>query len=162
MRKTAGPWSCKITIRRVTTQAEEYTNQPSSVDFGPGITRKEDVDIWLRRAQAAVLSPHRSPEYFHNLSADQLKEPDPVRMAFTRNTVVVNLEDSDLTNMSFVDLPGASSGARARWLGLTSPAYRLDLKRRAALHRPGERPCQEPYQRREHDCTGDGLNDRFG
>ncbi|KAL1762150.1 P-loop containing nucleoside triphosphate hydrolase protein [Schizophyllum commune] len=120
MKKTAGPWSCKITIRRVTEQAEEYTGQPSSVDFGPGITRKEDVDIWLRRAQAAVLSPHRSPEYFHNLSADQLKEPDPARLAFTRNTVVVNLEDSDLTNMSFVDLPGLISNAEQHFIDLVS------------------------------------------
>ncbi|KAI5834866.1 hypothetical protein K523DRAFT_360272 [Schizophyllum commune Tattone D] len=120
MKKTTGPWSCKITIRRVTTQAEEYTGHPSSVDFGPGITRKEDVDIWLRRAQAAVLSPHRSPEYFHNLSADQLKEPDPARLAFTRNTVVVNLEDSDLTNMSFVDLPGLISNAEQHFIDLVS------------------------------------------
>ncbi|KAL1676056.1 P-loop containing nucleoside triphosphate hydrolase protein, partial [Schizophyllum commune] len=120
MKKTAGPWSCKITIRRVTEQAEEYTGQPSSVDFGPGITRKEDVDIWLRRAQAAVLSPHRSPEYFHKLSSDQLKEPDPARLAFTRNTVVVNLEDSDLTNMSFVDLPGLISNAEQHFIDLVS------------------------------------------
>ncbi|KAI5900443.1 uncharacterized protein SCHCODRAFT_02607907 [Schizophyllum commune H4-8] len=135
MKKTSGPWSCKITIREVVASRAyeateepapresvasnvEYTAQPWSVNFGPGITRKEDVDIWLRRAQAAVLSPHRSPEYFHNLSADQLKEPDPKRLAFTRNTVVVNLEDSDLTNMSFVDLPGLISNAEQHFIDL--------------------------------------------
>lgn len=118
MKKTSGPWSCRISLRTGLEPADVANGSPSTVDFGPAITCKEDVDIWLRRAQAAILSPHRAREGFYDKSPEQLKAPDEQRLAFSRNTIVVNLEDEDLTNMSFVDLPGLIQNSEQRLIDL--------------------------------------------
>ncbi|KAL1746323.1 P-loop containing nucleoside triphosphate hydrolase protein [Schizophyllum fasciatum] len=124
MKKTEGPWTCRIAIRKDSDLPMSEGTQQCTVDFGPIITRKEDMNIWLRRAQAAILSPHRSFDTFHGMSAEELNEPDAQRLPFSRNAIVVNLEDRDLTNMSFVDLPGLISNAEQHYVDMVDDLVR--------------------------------------
>jgi hypothetical protein len=61
-----------------------------NVTFGPLLTDKADVEIWLRRAQAAVLSPHLEPRYFYSRSKEELQDmgkTDPQACCFMRAVV---------------------------------------------------------------------------
>ena len=66
----------------------------------------------IRRAQAAILSPHRSSEDFLDKSYQELKEiteSDEDILEFSRNAVMVDIEDPNGTDLFFVDLPGKSN-----------------------------------------------------
>ena len=103
MRKTPGPWHCSISLR-------DDDAAGVSTPFGPErITDRSSVEIWLRRAQAACLSPHRSPTEFHDMSKKTLKTlhaDDPSTLKFTSRVVCLTLDDPDATDLAFVDLPG--------------------------------------------------------
>ena len=101
-------WSCKIHIRYEYNQNGEA--QPHvSQSFGPVIKNQSHVELWIRRAQAAVLSPHRPPSDFLAMSESEIREnarTDAAILPFSNNVVQVNLEDPDATDLSFIDLPG--------------------------------------------------------
>lgn len=92
-------WSCSVSLRR--------SGQPNEA-FSPMLTSKNDVDIWLRRAQTAILSPHASPRTFQDMSYKQLKDltSDSRTLKFSRDVVAVDIEDPEGTDLSFIDLPG--------------------------------------------------------
>jgi len=107
MSSSAESWSCTIEIRR------EYDSNGTRLKiierepFGPVIVNKSEVELWVRRAQAAVLNPNRSPSNFYEMSLDYLKELSNNR--FSKNVVQINVNDPDATDLSFVDLPGPHS-----------------------------------------------------
>lgn len=82
---------------------------PSVVPFGPRIVDRTQFEIFLRRAQAAILNPHIPQESFLGKSAREIKEmaqTDPKTLKFSKNIVCVNITDPEATDISFVDLPG--------------------------------------------------------
>ena len=94
-------WSCRISIRR---EYDDDNNKKlfdvREVPFGERITKKEDVEPMLRRAQAAVLLGDASlGDLTTSVKGDR----------FSRNVVCVDLAGPDLTDLSFVDLPGTLS-----------------------------------------------------
>ena len=79
--------------------------------FGGLILNKQEVELALRRAQAAVLNPHIDAKQLLGMSAEQLQKgikSDEKPLAFSRNVVCVDLEGPDLTDLAFIDLPGVS------------------------------------------------------
>lgn len=101
MRSTSGNWSCSISLQ--IDEDERRTVLP----FGSKIYTRSDVELWIRRAQAAVLSPHRPPSDFLKLSEHELKTGvDPERLQFSKNSVRVDIMDPESPNLDFVDLPG--------------------------------------------------------
>lgn len=96
---TTGDWSCKISYRRL---------DGTSGSFSPLLTAKVDVDIWIRRAQAAILSPHAHPDTFKTMDYQQLRDLTNGGgiLEFSKDVVVVDIEDPEGTDLSFVDLPG--------------------------------------------------------
>ncbi|THH10649.1 hypothetical protein EW146_g8308 [Bondarzewia mesenterica] len=99
----ANTWSCQVSLRY-----EDVDSSPSK-NFSPLLTDKRDVEIWLRRAQAAILSPHRQTDFFANKSREELQtlqQTDPKMSKFSRNVVWVDIKDPNATDLSFVDLPG--------------------------------------------------------
>lgn len=100
-------WSCQISLKRQ--YDGETPIQPTTICFGHRITDKNEVELQLRRAQGAILSPHRSPEFFLDRSDDDLKELikiDTQIKQFSKNAVVIDIEDPHGTDLFFVDLPG--------------------------------------------------------
>jgi hypothetical protein len=78
------------------------------VPFGGAISNKGDVELMLRRAQAAILNPARELHEFATMSAKELKHLGKNELQFSRNTVCVDLSAPDLADLAFVDLPGKS------------------------------------------------------
>ena len=106
MARSPNPWSCTISV--------EYgaTGDVSNfLPFGPVLTDKSAVDIWIRRAQTAILNPHLSPDTFHTSSTEELRDAiltNTQMLKFSRNRVRVNIKDPDAANLYFVDLPGSA------------------------------------------------------
>jgi hypothetical protein len=73
------------------------------------MTDKDSMDIWLRRAQAAILSPHLPYQSFFSKSLEDLRSAmrtDTRMLKFSKNTICLDIMDPDATVLSFVDLPG--------------------------------------------------------
>ena len=77
----------------------------SEILFG---SRMVDVEMRLRQAQTAVLNPQVPAKQFLGMSEDEMKNGvrgnDP--LLFSKNVVCVDLEGPELTDLSFIDLPG--------------------------------------------------------
>lgn len=105
--RSTDSWSCTISLRFDYKLNGTLSHQPA-IPFGPPLTSRDDVEIWLRRAQAAILNPHIHSDTFHNKSDQELRDAssDKRTLKFSRNAVLVDIHDPDATNLSFVDLPG--------------------------------------------------------
>ncbi|KAJ2932036.1 hypothetical protein H1R20_g5061, partial [Candolleomyces eurysporus] len=66
----------------------------------------KQVEIWLKRAQAAILSPNTKPEEFHAKTSDDIKALHASMLPFSLNTIELLVRDPDGTDLCFVDLPG--------------------------------------------------------
>lgn len=95
-------WSCKIKLR-----FDYDSSKQKEIAFGPTITDKNDVDVWLRRAQAAILNPNLPPESFYRISIQDLRNITSTNsLKFSRNVVSIFIEDPAAIDLFFVDLPG--------------------------------------------------------
>ena len=95
--RSADAWSCQISIRKEYDDDGKKLHDVKEVPFEERTSKKEDVEPMLRRAQTAVLLGDASLHDFKSsVKGDR----------FSRNVVCVDLAGPDLTNLSFVDLPG--------------------------------------------------------
>ncbi|KAI9058580.1 hypothetical protein FKP32DRAFT_1761408 [Trametes sanguinea] len=106
-------WSCQISIRWEFDDYGERLGETYEVLFGPRITLKADVEPLLRRAQAAILHGLMSDEELDQFAREGAKSMGAAKktLAFSRNTICVDLEGPDLVDLSFVDLPGIVANA---------------------------------------------------
>jgi hypothetical protein len=98
-----------VSIRWEFDRNDQPLEKVSEVPFGSLITNKGDVELALRRAQAAVLNPSVPTASFLTNSLDELKRvahDNQKAMPFSRNVVCVDLEGPELTDLAFIDLPG--------------------------------------------------------
>lgn len=79
--------------------------KPTTVPFGRTITDKSEVEIWLRRAQTAILNPNIPSSIFHTKTIEELRNTKNA-LKFSCNVVCVLIKDPDATDLSFYDLPG--------------------------------------------------------
>ncbi|KAG7441691.1 P-loop containing nucleoside triphosphate hydrolase protein [Guyanagaster necrorhizus] len=121
MISSASTWSCTIYLNFKHEISENPHVSPNRVRFGPLITNKDSVELWIRRAQAAILCPHRPREDFINMSMASLRNlatVDLEMLPFSNDIVQVELRDPDLTDLSFVDLPGIIHNAEEETIKL--------------------------------------------
>ncbi len=81
----------------------------SETPFGGLITDKSAVESLLRRAQLSVLNPGIPIEKILHAATEELtkwSEQSQKMQPFSRNVVCVDLSGPDLTDLSFIDLPG--------------------------------------------------------
>lgn len=105
-------WYCDITLRYEYDDIGIRLGSPKTEVFCPRIQKKGEVDLWLRRAQMAMLSPHKPHQDFAQMSQDDLRYvsgSDSRVRKFSRNTICVDIKDPEATNLSFLDLPGMLS-----------------------------------------------------
>jgi hypothetical protein len=111
MTKTHGAWSCNISLRF---DYDHRGNQIGHrrVEFGNPLTNKTEVELMLRRAQAAILNPDVKPENFLTKSVEELQYYRSAEafsrgtLKFSRNAVCVDIQDPAAADLSFIDLPG--------------------------------------------------------
>jgi vacuolar protein sorting-associated protein 1 len=109
MSTSPGGWSCEISLRFDYDESGTRLSASRTETFCPCMTDKESMDIWLRRAQAAILSPHLPYQSFFSKSVEDLRSAmrtDTRMLKFSRNTICLDIMDPDATVLSFVDLPG--------------------------------------------------------
>jgi hypothetical protein len=112
---TSSPWSCRISLRfDYNSETGEPLSSPHIVPFGPDrISDKSQVELWIRRAQVAILSPHVNISAFLDKTYIQLKEfmeQEKDRMKkFERNKICIDIKDPEATDLAFVDLPGMAA-----------------------------------------------------
>ncbi|KAI0324481.1 hypothetical protein GY45DRAFT_1262750 [Cubamyces sp. BRFM 1775] len=98
------PWSCQISIRW---DRLWKIGPVVEAPFGIPLTSPDDVELMLRRAQAAVLNPHIGLEQFLTKDAEELETlVKSAKQRFSPNVVCVDLVGPGLPDLSFVDLPG--------------------------------------------------------
>jgi len=68
---------------------------------------RDQIPLILRRAQLAVLNPHKNVRQYLELD-EQACKSEPVSTPFSRSTVVVEISGSDV-DVTFIDLPGIIS-----------------------------------------------------
>ena len=127
MSSAADAWSCVISLRF------EYDNRgmalptPRTHEFGPILSDKNQFEISLRRAQAAILNPHLPHDKFLRMTAQDLQNyiQSESSLKFSKNTVCVDISDPEATDLMFADLPGMS---KVLWLASRADLYpsRLD------------------------------------
>ncbi|KAF5376702.1 hypothetical protein D9615_007809 [Tricholomella constricta] len=118
---TTGSWTCHISIRREYDASGNIMEKVSEAPFGRVITDKKDVELALRRAQVAVLNPHLNPSDILRASTEQLTKPpflSQQTLDFSRDTICIDLEGPELTDLSFIDLPGLIQNAEPRTVKL--------------------------------------------
>jgi hypothetical protein len=107
-----GNWSCQIAIRREYDSDGNVLDKVSEIPFGTIITDKREVELALRRAQVAVLNPHIPHADIISQPADLLTKTPFVSeqsLQFSDDTICIDLEGPELTDLAFIDLPGGFS-----------------------------------------------------
>ena len=104
IRGASSVWSCQIKLKR---QGE---NAASVEHFGHCITDKALIELQIRRAQAAILNEHRDFRDFLTMPHQELAalstRIEPPMLKFSRDIVVIDIEDPCGTDLFFADLPG--------------------------------------------------------
>lgn len=90
-------WKCTVSLR---------FEGGMIVNFAETLSR-EQVPLLLRRAQLAVLNPHKNIRDYLDFD-EQACKSEPISAPFSRNTVVVEISGSDV-DVTFIDLPGIIS-----------------------------------------------------
>ena len=107
---STGPWQCQVLLRReVDVAGNKITAK--EVPFGPVIHEKTKLEEMLRRAQLAILNPSLPPSSLEDFDTKSLKpgETPPGSMkqlAFSNDVVCIDLQGPEVTDLSFIDLPG--------------------------------------------------------
>ncbi|KAK0476320.1 P-loop containing nucleoside triphosphate hydrolase protein [Armillaria novae-zelandiae] len=121
MLSSSSTWSCTIYLNvKYGSDGSELVTS-NKIQFGPVITDKDAVEVWIRRAQAAILCQHRPKEDFMSMGTADLRNlatRDSQMLSFSRNIVQVELRDPDLTDLSFIDLPGIIHNAEEETITL--------------------------------------------
>ncbi|WPA97076.1 uncharacterized protein RHO25_001684 [Cercospora beticola] len=110
-------WSCTISLQCESYRLPGVANGQSEFDgwakYGQmdivhfaKITSKTDLELTLRRAQAAMLNPSKSWRHFNELSADEL-DNTKYQVDFSPNVISLEITAPKLLELSFYDLPGA-------------------------------------------------------
>lgn len=107
---SSGPWQCQVLLRRETD--EHGRKIPTKEEkFGPLLYDKSELEEMIRRAQLAILNPSVPKDVFETFDTKSLKQGEKPaesikQLAFSSNVVCLDLSAPDVTDLSFIDLPG--------------------------------------------------------
>ncbi|CAE6451057.1 unnamed protein product [Rhizoctonia solani] len=93
------PWRAQVFLKFE--RGERDGDLGDEIPFGGPLDDPDLVEERIRLAQTAVLNPLTEPELIL-----RGEEPPPGGLSFTKNTVIVKLTGRELSDLSFVDLPG--------------------------------------------------------
>lgn len=158
MSSDATSWSCIITLR-MGVDNNDRERKPTTVPFGQTITDRSEVEVWLRRAQTAILNPNVPSSSFYTKTVEELRNMNNA-LKFSRNVVCVSIKDPDATDLSFYDLPGKCALIWV-WGGISDGQQRFDTKRRSRHRCIGEKLGGTLHQERQHDHISHNSNEWY-
>ncbi|EJC99594.1 uncharacterized protein FOMMEDRAFT_148530 [Fomitiporia mediterranea MF3/22] len=108
------PFKCQISLRIEEDEFGMRVDKVKETKFGTVLHDKSQLEVMLRRAQLAILNPSVSKEKFVDLNIEALDPDEPPldstrQLQFSANVVCLDISSPDVTNLSFIDLPGIIS-----------------------------------------------------
>lgn len=129
------PWHCTVSLRFETDEHGEHLGQARNVAFGEIIYDKAGVEDRIRRAQRAVLNPATTSRHF--LDDDDETGTIAGQLAFTTNSICLQITGPDVADLSFVDLPGliasVSQGGNVRDIQLVEELVNKYIKKPSCI-----------------------------
>ena len=110
LQHSKGPWRCQVLLRY---ERDEFGNRLPEVreeKFGPVLHDKSLLEDTLRRAQLAILNPSVQAKRFVDYDLNDEAYPplqSEKQLQFSCNVVCLDLQIPDVTDLSFIDLPGS-------------------------------------------------------
>ncbi|KAL4246136.1 hypothetical protein ABKN59_008971 [Abortiporus biennis] len=103
-------WKCQVLLRCETDQHGNVVHG-REVKFGPVLQDKTELEEMLRRAQLAILNPSVQSSRFvdfdtSTLAHGELPLGSTSQLQFSSNVVCLDISGPDVTDLSFIDLPG--------------------------------------------------------
>lgn len=111
------PWRCKVSLRRGSDSDGLPITDIQEVQFGDIIHEAVDLEDRLRRAQKAILNPSIDYADFlldEDRSDDVISLEDEQNLSFSSNVVCVDVWGPDVPDLTFIDLPGATTSCDNR------------------------------------------------
>ncbi|KAI0078419.1 hypothetical protein K474DRAFT_1744981 [Panus rudis PR-1116 ss-1] len=102
---TDHPWRCQVLLRWEH-DAKGQKVKTREDKFGDVLTDKSELEERLRRAQTAILNPSTPAIRF---LTGTIPEDPPRELQFSSNVVCIDISGPDVTDLSFIDLPGLIS-----------------------------------------------------
>jgi len=109
------PWQCQVLLRHERDQHGSPVEGKSKEEkFGPLLTDESELEDMLRRAQLAILNPSVSASEFEDFDTSTLAHGGTFpgsagQLQFSSNVVCLDISGPDVTDLSFIDLPGIIS-----------------------------------------------------
>ena len=104
MSSSTEPWVCTVSLRFLVDANGIPLKQVRNEPFGEPIYVRSEVEDRVRRAQRAILNPGTEPTKFLEGHLDDAK----TQVAFSMNTICLQISGKDVADLSFCDLPGQS------------------------------------------------------
>ena len=125
MSSKAGGWCCRISLIREIQTGDDDSKNEEKIEFGPSITEPRVVSDRILRAQVAILYPDAPPSQFWEASSlDNLKESmGQPKSTFSSDSILLEIEGPEVTDLSFVDLPGKVYSNFKRACQVTLPIF---------------------------------------
>ncbi|KAG8993005.1 hypothetical protein FRB94_011150 [Tulasnella sp. JGI-2019a] len=108
-------WKCQVSLRyEFSDETGKRRSEVQEKLFGPLVTDPSLLEDVLRRAQLAILNPSVDQNKFVNFELSLLDGKNPPlnsskQLQFSKNVVCLDLSGPDVTDLSFIDLPGIIS-----------------------------------------------------
>ena len=104
-------WQCQVSLRiEYDDNTQQRLSQVKEIKFGPNLVDPALLEDVLQRAQLAILNPSVNPDLFVSYNLERPSHDFPLgsskQLQFSKNIVCVELSGPDLTDLSFIDLPG--------------------------------------------------------
>ncbi|KAF8152891.1 P-loop containing nucleoside triphosphate hydrolase protein [Pholiota molesta] len=101
--RTDKPWQCIVSLRFIVDASGQLLGQVRNEQFGGIIYDKAEVEARIRRAQHAILNPHKTRESV--LNEGIIPKEDSSLPKFSVNCVTLQISGPDVADLSFCDLP---------------------------------------------------------
>lgn len=103
--RTGDAWAVSLKLRLDYDASNKPAKESKEFLFAKDITNPLDVEVWVARAQKALLNPSKSPDHYYNYSYNQKDDRQKDQLKFTRNTVCIHVAGAQV-NLTLIDLPG--------------------------------------------------------
>ncbi|KAG9045356.1 hypothetical protein FS837_006454 [Tulasnella sp. UAMH 9824] len=108
------PWKCQVSLRiEYSDETGKRLPETREKKFGPLITDPTLLEDTLRRAQLAILNPSVDHGKFVDFDVSRIGTDPPLgspkQLQFSKNVVCLDLSGPEVTDLSFIDLPGIIS-----------------------------------------------------
>lgn len=118
LRRSSEKWRAKVSLRFDHNDPRAKKSEPNHF---AETDNPNEITLFLRRAQLAILNPGKKVEDFKHLNDAQCDKCD-ITQKFSQSTVVLEITGADV-DVTFIDLPGIISNTEKVCIYFTNVTY---------------------------------------